>query len=328
VRFWLIGLAAVLAAHVVVQAAASLVAACAYRVTRSRIGGLAPARRAGTLLTLALLPAAAGLVCAGLAAVAWLIHEPRQTAEVPGPILLALAAGALALGAVRAAPAAADAARTRRLVARFRRDGEEIEGLPLPATRAVHGFPVAGLAGAGRPRLLFAQQVLDALRPDELEAVVAHELAHHAARDTLKRLLLGASPDLLALTGAGRRLRAAFLEAAEAAADARACERVAPTTLARAIVKVAALVPGAGRLDLAMAGFHHEGGLARRVRHLLDATPRLGATAPPREPGAGDAPRVAPLALLAMGAAAAFAAASIVLPALHAALERLVHLPG
>jgi len=320
VRFWLLGLAVVLAAHFVAAAAASLLVAWAHRRACSRLAPLAPGARATRLLALALFPAAAGLATAGVAAVAWLIHEPRSTAETPGPVLLALALLGLAVAALRAGSAVLEGVHTRRVVARFRRNGREMDGLPLPASRADHAFPVAALVGVWRPRLLLAEQVLGVLNPEELDAVLAHELAHLDARDNLKRLLLVASPDPLAFTSGGRRLRSEFLEAAEAAADARACRRVAPTVLARAIVKVAGLVPARGRLDLAMASFHQDGSLASRVRALVDGP--VGA----REAASAPRGHLAIGMVLAVALAFALASSGAALATLHGALERLVHL--
>ena len=323
-RFWLLGFAVLLAAQLVSSAGASLLVTCAHRAVRSRLAALAPGSRARFLLALTLFPAAAGLVTAGLAALAWLSFEPRSTDETPGPVLLALAVTGLAVVALRAGSAVLEAVRTRRVIALFRRSGRELGGLPLPAWRAAHPFPVAALAGVWRPRLLLAEQVLGALSPEELDAVLAHEIAHLDARDNLKRLLLVASPDPLALTSTGRRQRSEYLEAAESAADARACGRVPATVLARAILKVARLVPAGGRLEVAVASFHHDGSLAARVRTLVAGPQRPDPDrASPRGLGRhGLALRLALVVVLA----AAVAGASAGLAALHDALERLVHL--
>jgi Zn-dependent protease with chaperone function len=318
----MLGLAVVLATHVVVSALASLLVAGWHRVARARLARLAPGARARRLLRLALAPSASGLSSAALAGMAWLSFEPRSTAETPGPVLVAL--GLLGLGVVvlRGGSAASDCARTARFVASFRLAGRELRGLSLSATRAAHPFPVAALAGVWRSRLLLSEQVLAALSADELDAVVAHELAHRDAWDNLKRLLLAASPDPLALTRSGRRLRSEFLEAAEAAADARACARVSPTVLARAVLKVARLLPPGGRLEAAVAGFHHEGCLAARVQALVEG-PEL---ASPKRASSHGVARLAVVIGLAAVLAGAVAGPQSILAALHAALERLVHL--
>ncbi len=139
-RFWLLGLAVVLAAQLAAAAAASLVVAWAHRTSRSRLARLAAAARAERLLALALFPAAAGLATAVAVALAWLVHEPRSTGESPGPVLLALALLGLMVLASRAAAVVGDAVRTHGLVKSFRlrgpRDGRA---------------PTAGLAR--RPRV-------------------------------------------------------------------------------------------------------------------------------------------------------------------------------
>ena len=169
--------------------------------------------------------------------------SPAGSAETAGPVLVALAAAGAALVLGRAGAALLDLWRTSRLARRWSAAGRPLAGLPFPATRFAHEFPVAAVFGLRRGRLFLADGLLRALSPEELDGVVAHEAAHRAARDNLKRLLLRASPDLLALSGPGARLRQAFEEAAESEADDRACARVSPLVLARALLKVAALVP-------------------------------------------------------------------------------------
>jgi Zn-dependent protease with chaperone function len=310
-----------LAVHLLASAGASLAVAAVAKLARARVAELAAEARARRLFTLLLLPSVVGLACVALTVVSWLLYEPRRTGESPGAALLTLAVLGLVVIVSRGAAAASDALRTRRVTALFRREGRELRGLPLPASRASFAFPVASLAGLWRPRLLLADGVLGALEPDELDAVVAHELAHLRARDNLKRLLLRTSLDPLALTRLGRRLRAEFLGAAEASADARACEHVAPTALARAIVKVARLVP-VERLAPDLASVHLEGSLAARVHALVERPQPDQLRAPAPYPRSG--------ARLAMGLAAAvgFACAVAALPALHEALERLVRLLG
>ena len=322
--FWLLGLAVLLAVHFLASAGVSLAVLGVAQAARARVARLSAEARAGRLFALLLLPSVAGLAGVLLAVVAWLLYEPRTPGERPGAPLVALALAGLVVIVARVASAAAAARRTRRVTALFRREGREVGGLPLPASSAAFAFPVASLAGLWRPRLLLADGVLGALGPDELDAVVAHELAHLRARDNLKRLLLRTSLDPLALTRTGRRLRAEFLGAAEAAADARACEEVAPTALARAILKVARLVP-AERLAPDLASFHLEGSLAARVHALVDGPQDGRRTAPAASPRSG---RGARLAIGLVLAAAGLASALGALPALHEALERLVRLLG
>ena len=318
--YLLLGLTVCLAFHFVVALVVSLCVAAAARRLRPRLAALEPARRAPALLRLALLPAGVGLGAAlGLVLPAWLIYEPRERTESAGPVLLALGALGAVLLVGRLTAALLDARRTARLVTRWRAGGRELAGLPFPATRVVVAAPVAALAGVLRPRLLLSRALVEALEPGELEAVVEHERAHAAAHENLKRWLLRASPDPLALLPAGRRLRSDFEDAAELAADRAACTRVPPLRLARALLKVAALARGGPLLELAAAALHREGRVAGRVRELLRAHDVAQ--------DAGAAPRgcetVWILAGLGLVCAAVFAR---LLPQIHAAAEGLVHL--
>lgn len=318
-----LGLAVCLAVHATVASAASLaVVAAASRPLARRLAAQAPVRRARTLFGLALLPAGLGIAATlGVALPAWILHEPRGGAEPAGPVLLALAALGIVLLVGRPAAAALEAWRTARLVRRWRAEGREMPGLPLPATRVELPGPLAALAGLLRPRLLLSRTLVEALEPGELEAVVEHERAHAAARENLRQWLLRASPDPLALFPAGRRLRTEYEQAAERAADEAACARVPPLRLARALLKTASLAQGAPPLAVAAASLHREGAVADRVRALVVAHER----GPDPVPGAGS--RRGQI-LLAAAALAALAAAPGVpgLARVHAALEALVHL--
>ena len=324
--FAALGLAVLLAVHLVVSTALSLALAPALPWVETRTG-VTPARRASALLFLGLLPSLGGLVAAfGLALPAWIVHEPRGAGEGAGPVLVALAAASAVLVVGRVGAALRDQWRTSRLVRRWSAAGRPLPGLPLPATRFPHEFPVAAVFGLVRGRLFLADRLLRALSPEELDGVVAHEAAHRAARDNLKRLLLRASPDLLALTGPGARLRLAFEEAAEAAADRRASARVAPLVLARTLLKVAALVPPGQRLDATVAALHRDGALCGRVRALVSAHDRATASEAGR-PGSGRTPARGLGAALALAALSTLvAAAALSLRPVHGLLETLVHL--
>lgn len=322
--FAALGLALVLAAHVVVSTALSLLALVVLPWVGARPVD-PPARRASALLFLGLLPAFGGLAVAlGLALPAWLVHEPRGTGEAAGPVLAALAGAGAALILGRAGAALRDQWLTLRLVRRWSADGRPLAGLPFPATRFAHEFPVAAVFGLVRGRLFLADRLLRSLTPDELDGVIAHEAAHRAAHDNLKRLLLRASPDLLALTGAGARLRQAFEDAAEAEADARACARVSPLVLARALLKVASLVPPGQRLDAAVAALHRDGSLCARVRALVAAHDRSGVGRSESDLGATHGLRVTVVGATVV--AVLVAPGFVSLHAVHGWLEALVHL--
>jgi STE24 endopeptidase len=68
----------------------------------------------------------------------------------------------------------------------------------------------AALAGIGRTRRIIVSDTLIAdYRPEEVEAVLAHELAHHVHHDIWKGLAVDAAAGAAALVAAGAALRAA-----------------------------------------------------------------------------------------------------------------------
>ncbi len=321
--FALLGVPVVLAVHLLVATALSAAIVAALPRIERTLARLKPRRRASLLFGLGVMPGAGGLGAAlGLALPAWLRHEPRGTGEEPGTTLLLLALAGAVLVSVRFWSALRDHWRTSRLVRRWISEGQALAGFPFEATRFQHELPVAALAGTLTPRLLFSDTTLRALTRAELEAVIEHERAHAAVHENLRRLLLRGSPDPLALLPAGRRLRAAFEEAAEAAADQSACARVPPLVLASALLKVAGLVPPGRRLDLTAAALHREGAVETRARALIAAHEARGEQGVRR---ATLADRSHGLCLfLALGTFGVVAATA--LPLVHAFLEALVHL--
>ena len=303
---WLgLGLLLALGVHAAVSTVVALLVVAARPLAERRPRRAAPAGRARSLFALALAPAAAGLLAVGAIVLpAWVAREPRGEAEAAGPVLWAVALAGAAMVLVRVGSALRLVRRTARVVGAWTRGGRPLGGLPLPATRFEHPLPVAALVGLLRPRLVVAGRLVAALDRSELQAVAAHEIGHAVARDNLRRLLLAASPDVLAWLPAGARLRRDFERAAEAAADRRALERVRPETLARALLKAAALVPEGRRLELPVAAFDGAAPLADRVRALLASEPEAVDGAP------GRALALAAAALVVAGVAAFSAGAA------------------
>ncbi len=102
--------------------------------------------------------------------------------------------------------------------------------------------------------------------PATLPSLAALKAAH---AEMLKRQR--EAPDPLALLPAGKRLRATFEDAAEAAADRTASARVPPLRLAWALLKVARLTPPDHSLETTLAGLHRDGAIADRARALVEA---------------------------------------------------------
>jgi hypothetical protein len=299
-----------------------------WRLARRDPDAAAPADRAAGLLLVRALPVLVpALLVAGLVSPAFHLFEPRQSEEVAGRTLVALAAagaGLLALGVGRGWRAVA---RTRRLLNAWTVGARtlEVPGSPVPALRIDWPVPLVATVGILRPRLVVARQVLDACTPEQLTAVVAHEAAHLAARDNLKRLFWRSCPDLLALTATGRRMEHDWALAAEESADDRAAR---PATrraidLAEALVTVARLAPPAPSIaETALASPLIEASdLERRVRRLLGER-----RAPRRLVGWLVGARLVGLAAASAAVAGVLAAAGLIAPHWLADVQALVEL--
>ena len=271
-----------------------------------------PSQRASLLFWLRLLPAAAAaLFAAMLVLPTFLYYEPIHTDE-PLTKTMALAA---ALGIFVVVQALERTARTlkgtRKLARRWRRGGRRIADLApgLPTFVVDELFPIVAVIGWRRPALFVSERVFAECGPEEIEAMVAHERAHVAARDNLKRLLLHGAPRI----PGGSRLDASWIAAAEEAADAAAASALPHRRLdlASALIRVARLAPS-GSLPAGVSSFYPGGSIEDRVRRLLDPVPPPASTY-------GCVSAVVGGAALAL----AFLASA---PTIHAAMEALVRL--
>jgi len=262
-----LGLVLAAACYAVLHGAARLVAAFLARTVR-------PARPQAWF-ALAVLPTLGPLALAvGVALPCFLAHEPVRFDEWPGAVLCGLAALAvlhLSWVVVRGARLLGAAWALRR---RWMRNATPLDhtvwGLPAFAVDA--GQPTVALAGIVRPRLFVDRRVLAACTREELAAIAAHERAHAAARDNLRRLLADAC------CGPHSALARAWRRAAETAADARAATSPGvAVALAGALVRVSRLRVGPRMPAAALSAIHEGEGLEARVRHLL--APRPGAVA-------------------------------------------------
>ena len=224
------------------------------------------------LLSLRLLPAAGGLLVAlTIALPAFLSYEPHREHEVPGPILIVLAAFAvvcLAHGLWRGWNACSVA---QTLLRRWGLD-QSRSGAHLSAVHVVDAAePLVGVIGAWRPRVIATESVRAACDPEEFREVLAHEAAHVAACDNLKLLLCIAAPDAVSFTPLAATLTARWRAAAERDADqcATGHDPHRRLALASALIKVGRLVQKSDRprpaLGMQVAGDD----LPARVRRLL-----------------------------------------------------------
>jgi hypothetical protein len=201
-------------------------------------------------------------------------HEPRDFVEGFDVTLTVLALAAFVLFGAGLARGVSAWTRATERSRRWMRTAWPIDlGTGrVPAFVVDTEAPMMALIGMRRPCLLVSRRLIDALTDDELAASVAHELGHHRAWDNVKRLVMGAAPDLLAPTSIARVIERRWASAAEHAADrmnggAPAAVRCA---LASALVKVARLTPPEPTLAEPISTLIGGGEIASRVHVLLD----------------------------------------------------------
>lgn len=242
--------------------------------------------RAEFLFALRMFPLIAALLITFIAAVpGFFILEPLGTGEGVTPGLAALAfAGATSAVAVvlRAAVLLRQSALLeRRLISA----SEPIAGLARHRCYQTKASgPVLAVAGIFRPTIFVSSDIVAMLSGPELQAALAHEIAHVSAADNLKRFLMVVCGTPF---GTARDdLRRSWTVASELAADARAVtSRDSALELASALVKV-------GRLKLSAQNFcplmsylvaaedvHELRSRVDALRCYLDAGPERSASA-------------------------------------------------
>lgn len=131
----------------------------------------------------------------------------------------------------------------------------------------------ATVVGIRRPALVVDEQLVERLDAAELEAILAHELAHIRRKDNLVALLWGLVRDIALFLPGGRWALRQLLIERELAADEMAVEITnRPGALASGLLKV---IDGAPT-TAACAAFAPSGTIVRRVEHLVDERPPPG----------------------------------------------------
>lgn len=159
----------------------------------------------------------------------------------------------------------------RILVARLARDA----GLATPPQLLVlpERMPGAFAVGGRRGRILISRELIDELEPDELEGILAHEIAHLQARDVHVVFTAGLLRDMVAWNPIAHLAYRRLLTDRELEADRRAAAITGrPLSVASGLLKVCEMTRSAPRLKQRMAlGFLKPGGrVARRVTSLIE----------------------------------------------------------
>lgn len=263
-----------LASFFIVQALLSLIVRAIAPAAVRFAERMRPRAAASLLLFLRMVPAAVGLlaVCA-LCLPSYLLLEPRTSAEEIGLACAFAALLGIALWANSIARVLRAALASSRCASNWQRVGNQYR-LPggLPDILVVdEDTPVLALSGVFRPRLVASRGVLRQLSPDQLNAALRHECAHHAARDNFKRLLLFLAPDPIPFVRGFVSLDRAWYRFAEWAADDRAVEGDADLSLslAEALVRVSRMGASPRLSPFLSTLFPDDGDLSARVNRLL-----------------------------------------------------------
>lgn len=246
--YFLLGISLALAGLFVLNVLFSALTTIFWRVVSPLVKSLSAKNQVRIVFALRFFPSAAALIFAVAFLIpAYLLFESRRADEVV-TVKLALPAFVSLSGIVVAAfNVFRGYRRTKRLTAEWLVNAEPIRvtGVEIPVYQIRHPFPVIAVVGAFRPRMFVARQIFDSLDAEEFQAAVRHEYGHIAARDNLKRVLLGIARDSL-IFPFGHSLDRHWTENVEAAADeyaARIGGKSAALNLASALVKIARIVP-------------------------------------------------------------------------------------
>lgn len=166
----------------------------------------------------------------------------------------------------------------------------EASGLKQPPAVKLlpDSVPGAFVTGGKHGRVLISSALIERLEPDELDAILAHELAHIAARDLPVMVVAGLLRDLVAWNPIAHLALRRLVAEREFEADRHAASVTGkPLAVASSLVKMCELMRVRSRFEPrpALAFLRSRGRLRRRVANLLAlADGRSVAHAPERIP--------------------------------------------
>jgi Zn-dependent protease with chaperone function len=148
--------------------------------------------------------------------------------------------------------------------------GPRDAGPPSPARIIEHPAAAAYCLPGHESRVVVTTGALDLLRPDELDAVLAHENAHLVERHDLVILPFTAWASALPALVGPRHARKAVGRLVEMVADDRACVGRERHVLAAALARVGAAGAPAGALGIGARASGEDAAVLDRVHRLLD----------------------------------------------------------
>ena len=325
--FYLLCAALCLSVLFVVTAGATALCLLVARSLSLRFENLKPRTAANWLFAIRLLPVFTACVVAfGFVLPAFLKLEPRSTAEGMSLKLATLALAGATLIVTVAMRIARSLQATAQVEGDWRKRSHELHmtGFSSPLYCVEGAFPFLAVTGLLRPRVYLGRPVVELLSLAEMQAALAHEMAHVRSFDNLKQLLLKS----LRWPGAFDSLIAGFstwVHASEAAADEEAVAAGAMALdLSSALVKMGRIARGniptpqilASQFTPYAAASSLPARIARLERLLEDGPPVVKV----RPLGNGTIFALS----LAAGILAYAAGINAILPWIHDALELLV----
>lgn len=245
--FYVLCAALCLSVLFVVTAGTSTLCLLAARSLSRRFENIKPRTAANWLFAIRLLPFFAACVVAfGFVLPAFLKLEPRSTAEGMSLKLATLALAGAALIVTLAMRIARSLQATAQVERDWRRRSHEMHmtGFRAPLYCVEGAFPFLAVTGLLRPRVYVGRSVVELFSPAEMQAALAHEMAHVRSFDNLKQLLLKS----LRWPSAFENLIGGFatwVHASEAAADEEAVAAGAMALdLSAALVKMGRIARG------------------------------------------------------------------------------------
>lgn len=273
----LLGISLTLAAVLTINAATSLAAAGLWRLIERPMQRYSGRTRAEVLFAMRVGPPAVAVISvAALLIPSYLVYEPYSTSEAVSTKLSALAIVSVIGLALALWRALRSWLATRSLLRKWVGIASPIHiaEIKVPTFRIPHSFPIIAVVGVFRPRLFIADRVIESLSREEMVAAIAHECGHLAEHDNLRRMLIRACRDMLAIVPCGRSIDRAWSENAEAAADEHAADQGAAVALnlASALIEIARMVPAGARPSMPAGAFilgDETNGVMGRVNRLL-----------------------------------------------------------
>ena len=126
------------------------------------------------------------------------------------------------------------------------------------------GNPICFAVDTDIPTVVMSERLLTLLDKDEVEAVLAHELAHIRNSDTSLKALVTAYRTVLPMDPIIRMVEGAFHKVRESAADETAAKFTRPVSLASALLKIH---EGFADGDIALLGAYSIVGASANRRH-------------------------------------------------------------